>query len=50
VRADGMGDMDRILNRIAEGSSTEAAVQETLHSNYEDLTKDTVVYLRKSYL
>jgi len=50
VRADGMGDMERILNRIAEGSSTENAVQETLHSNYEDLARDTVVYLRKNYL
>jgi tetratricopeptide (TPR) repeat protein len=50
VRADGMGDIDRILNRIAEGSSTEAAIQETLHSSYEDLTKDTVAYLRKNYL
>jgi len=50
VRADGMGDMERILNRIAEGSSTENAVQETLHSNYEDLARGTVVYLRKNYL
>jgi tetratricopeptide (TPR) repeat protein len=50
IQADGMGDVERILNRIAEGSSTEAAVQEVLHSNYEDLTQATVVYLRKSYL
>jgi tetratricopeptide (TPR) repeat protein len=50
VQADGMGDMERILNRIADGSSTEAAVQEVLHSNYDDLAKDTVVYLHKNYL
>jgi tetratricopeptide (TPR) repeat protein len=50
VQADGMGDMERILSRIADGSSTEAAVQEVLHSNYDDLAKDTVVYLHKNYL
>ena len=50
VQADGMGDMERILNRIADGSSTEAAVQEVLHSNYDDLAKDTVAYLHKNYL
>jgi acylphosphatase len=50
VRADGMGDMERILNRIAEGSSTEGAVQEILHSSYDDLAQATVVYLRKTYL
>jgi acylphosphatase len=50
IQADGMGDVERILNRIAEGSSTEAAVQEVLHSNYEDLAQATVVYLRKNYL
>ncbi len=50
VQADGMGDMERILNRIAEGDSTEAAVQETLHANYDDLAQATVVYLRKTYL
>jgi tetratricopeptide (TPR) repeat protein len=50
VQVNGMGDMERILNRIAVESSTETAVQEVLHSNYEDLAKATVVYLRKTYL
>ena len=40
--------MERILNRIADGSSTEAAVQEVLHSNYDDLVQATVEYLRKN--
>jgi hypothetical protein len=50
VQADGMGDLERILNRIAEGSSTEAAVQEVLHSNYQDLAQGTVGYLRRTYV
>ena len=45
-----MGELEMILNRIAEGSSTESAVQEALHSNYDDLAQATVVYLRKTYL
>jgi tetratricopeptide (TPR) repeat protein len=50
VQADGMGDVERILNRIAEGSSTEGAVQEVLHVSYEDLAQATTAYLRKTYM
>jgi hypothetical protein len=50
VQADGMGDLERILDRIAEGSSSEGAVQEVLHSNYQDLAQATVNYLRKTYV
>jgi hypothetical protein len=50
VQADGMGDMERILNLIGEGSSTEAAIQEVLHLSYDDLEKETVNYLRKTYM
>jgi hypothetical protein len=49
VQVNGMGDMERILNRIAAGSSTEAAVQEVLHDNYDDLMQSTARYLRKTY-
>jgi len=49
VQADGMSDLERILNRIAAGSTTEAAVQETLHSNYDELMLSTVNYLKKNY-
>jgi hypothetical protein len=49
VEADGMGDLERILNRIAAGSTTEVAVQETLHSNYDELMQSTVNYLKKNY-
>src|SRR5579863_2497071 len=50
VQADGMGDMERILNLVGEGSSTEAAIQEVLHLSYDDLEKETVNYLRKTYM
>jgi tetratricopeptide (TPR) repeat protein len=49
VQADGMGDVERILDRIAAGSSTEAALHEVLHSDYEDLMRSTAEYLRRSY-
>jgi tetratricopeptide (TPR) repeat protein len=50
VQAYGMGDMERILNLVGEGSSTEAAIQEVLHLSYDDLEKETVNYLRKTYM
>jgi tetratricopeptide (TPR) repeat protein len=48
VRVDGMGDMERILDRIATGRPTEAAVHEVLRSDYEELMQSTVHYLRQS--
>jgi Tfp pilus assembly protein PilF len=50
VQAGGMGDLERVLNRIAEGSSTESAVHEALRNNYDELAQATVIYLRKTYL
>ena len=50
VEKDGMGDMERILDRIASGSSTEEALHDVLHSDYEELMKSTVEYLRKTYV
>jgi tetratricopeptide (TPR) repeat protein len=49
VRAGGMGDIERILERIGSGSSTEAALREVLHSDYNDLMQSTADYLRKTY-
>lgn len=49
VQADGMGDIERILDRIGSGASTEAALREVLHSDYEDLMQSTADYLRKTY-
>jgi len=35
VQKDGMGDINRILDRIGSGMSTEAALKEVLHSDYK---------------
>jgi tetratricopeptide (TPR) repeat protein len=49
VDTDGMGDVERILDRLAEGSATEAAVKDILHDDYNDLMRSTVEYLKKNY-
>ena len=49
IRSDGGTDLDRILGRLAEGDSAEEAVRAVLHTNYAELTHDTVEYLKKSY-
>lgn len=50
IEADGMGDIERILDRIATGMSAEQALREVLHSDYNDLMESTVAYLRKNYV
>lgn len=49
IQTDGMGDIDRILDRIGAGMATEQALREVLHSDYDDLSQSTVEYLRKNY-
>jgi len=49
VENGGMGDVERILDRLAAGMSTEAALREVLHSDYNDLMQSTAEYLRKNY-
>jgi tetratricopeptide (TPR) repeat protein len=49
VQTQGMGDMERILDRIAGGSDTQTAVKEVLRDDYGDLMKSTAEYLKKSY-
>ena len=49
VQAGGMGDIERILDRVGAGMATEAALREVLHSDYNDLMQSTAEYLRKSY-
>jgi tetratricopeptide (TPR) repeat protein len=49
VQTDGMGDVERILDRIGAGMATEAAVREVLHSDYNDLMQSTADYLQKTY-
>ena len=49
VETQGMGDMERILDRLAAGSETEAAVKQVLRDDYEGLMKATEEYLKKNY-
>jgi tetratricopeptide (TPR) repeat protein len=49
VQAGGMGDVERILDRIGGGSSTEGALREVLHGDYNDVMQSTAEYLRKTY-
>lgn len=42
------GDLERILDRLDEGTSPEDAVRATLHLTYADLNAATADYLRKS--
>lgn len=50
VQANGMSDVERILEHIGSGSSTEQALRETLHSNYSEVMQATAEYLRKNYV
>jgi tetratricopeptide (TPR) repeat protein len=45
----GMGDIQRILQRLSEGSSTEAALRATIHSDYGQLEFDLAKYLSDKY-
>jgi tetratricopeptide (TPR) repeat protein len=49
VQTDGMSDIERILDRIAAGESTEAALHAVLHSDYNDVMQSTADYLKKTY-
>ena len=45
----GMSDIQRILQRISQGSSTEAALRATIHSDYGQLESDVARYLADKY-
>ncbi len=45
----GMGDLQRILQRLSEGSSTEAALRATIHSDYGQLEAEVGKYLSDKY-
>jgi tetratricopeptide (TPR) repeat protein len=45
----GMSDVVRILQRIGQGSSTEAALRATIHSGYSSLEEEIAQYLKKTY-
>jgi len=50
IQADGMSDVERILDRIGAGMGTQQALREVLHSDYHDLMESTAAYLRKNYV
>jgi 5,10-methenyltetrahydromethanopterin hydrogenase len=50
VETQGMTDMERILDGIAQGQTTEQAARDILHDSYEDLQQATVDYLKKNYV
>jgi tetratricopeptide (TPR) repeat protein len=45
----GMSDLARILARIGEGQSVEAALRSTIHSGYAELESEITGYLKKAY-
>jgi tetratricopeptide (TPR) repeat protein len=49
VETGGMTDVERILDRLASGEASEASVKAVLRSDYAELTRETVDYLRKTY-
>ena len=50
VQTGGMSDISRLLDRLASSASTDAALRETLHSDYADFGQQTITYLRRAYL
>jgi tetratricopeptide (TPR) repeat protein len=49
VQTGGMGDVQRILDRIGAGSSAEEAVKSVLRDDYPELMQGTSEYLKKNY-
>jgi hypothetical protein len=49
VETQGMTDMEKILDRVEAGSSSENAVHEVLRDSYADLMQGTAEYLKKRY-
>jgi hypothetical protein len=49
VETQGMGDVQRILDRIGDGETTEQAVRDVMHEGYPDLMQSTNEYLKKNY-
>jgi hypothetical protein len=49
VTVNGMDDLERVLERLAAGSSTEDAMRAVLREDYSELMLSTVQFLRKAY-
>jgi tetratricopeptide (TPR) repeat protein len=50
VETQGMTDIERLLDGIAQGGTTEQTTQDILHDSYNDLQQATVDYLKKNYV
>jgi len=50
MTVNGVDDLERILDRLAAGSSAEDAIRAVLHEDYSDLMLSTAQFLRKAYL
>jgi hypothetical protein len=49
VRRSGMGEIEQILDHIAAGETPEGALQNVDRSDYEELERSTIDFLRKNY-
>ena len=49
VTVDGIDDLERILEHLAAGSSTEDAIRAVLHEDYGELMLSTAQFMRKYY-
>ncbi len=49
LRAYGLGDVARLLQRLGEGQGMELALRSTIHGGYADLEADIAIYLKKNY-
>jgi tetratricopeptide (TPR) repeat protein len=50
IQTQGMGEINRILERLAGGSTTEDSLRGVMHDNYGDLMQGTAEYLKKRYV
>ena len=49
MNSGGMGDLDRIMDRLATGEPAETATRAVTRSGYAELTSETVEFLRRNY-
>jgi len=50
IQSGGMGDVQRLIDALATAPSVEDALRESLHSSYEDIEHQTLVFLRREYV
>ena len=49
IDTQGMSELQRILQRLAEGNSTESALRATIHDDYGQLQAEVGKYLSRRY-